>query len=395
MNSRKIFYDRLIKEWKYQYGVIRIIADWTIILYLIIPVNILFIFMYRSWWINTPSWMEFISFPFFIFIIYLLSWGGTIRTYVQEADKIFLVKISKIFLGMRRFGYIYSLFMQLFITGAIFLIFLPFLRNHYLLEWHQITSLMFSFMALKTAIILVKYHLRKIESKLIKMMVGTIVFLGFGFVVVMIYICFERGFLGFNYLIGFILLITSILQSLRMIKNVSSIDHDILMEQEQKMKYIEMIFNLSYEIEKPVVSKRKKPLLYRRSKRIFNNRTKINGFIELFIKIFMRNSSYWRGFIQIISVTSAALIIIPPIWIKAVILIGFLIMMHSWLSLVWDKIASSNPLTQKYGDTPDYYSARKRAVLSLFIVAIIILAMFVTIVISILSLMNGFFYHAN
>lgn len=391
MNSRKIFFDRLIRGWKYQYGVIRSIADWTIILYLIIPANLIFIFMYRSWWMNTPSWIEFISLPLLFFVIFLFSWSGTIRTYVQEADKIFLIKKSKIFLGVRRYGYFYSLVLQLLLTGITFLILLPFLRNHYLLEWHQIISMMFYFMVLHTTTMLVKFYLKKIDSKLIKIMVGSFVFLGLGFISLIIYKFFEQGILSLIYLIGFIMLTVSFLQSLRVIKSVSSIEHDIEMEQEQKMKYIEMIFSLSYEIEKPVVSKRKKPLLYRRSKRIFNNRTEINGFIELFIKVFIRNSSYLRGFIQIISVTSAAIIIIPPIWIKAIIFIGYLIMMHTWLSLVWDKITSSNPLSKKYCETSEYFSARKRAVLSFFIVATLILVLFVTIGLSVLKLINGLF----
>lgn len=372
MNSRKIFLDRLIRGWKYQYGVIRSIADWTIILYLIIPANIIFIFIYRSWWIETPSWIEFIPLLFMFFLIYLLSWSGVIRTFVQEADKIYLVKNARIFLGMRKYGYVYSLFMQFLHTGFTFLILLPFLRNQYLLNWPHITSILFYFIALSTTIILVKFYLRKIETKFKKIAAGMVAFIALGSLSQLIYLFWEKGLLLLVFLCGGIMLASAIIQSLKAIKSISSIDHDIDMEQERKTKNIELIFSLSYEIEKPVVSKRKKPLLYRHSKRIFKNRTELNGFIELFIKVFIRNSSYWRGYFQIISVTAVALIIIPPLWIKAIIFIGYLIMMNSWLSLIWDKIAAANPLSKKYREMPFYFSARKRTVLTLFILAIII-----------------------
>ena len=54
MSSWKLFRDRYIRDRKYQYRVIRSIADWTIIIYLIIPALLFIIFQYRSWWMELP-----------------------------------------------------------------------------------------------------------------------------------------------------------------------------------------------------------------------------------------------------------------------------------------------------------------------------------------------------
>ncbi|MBS4191689.1 ABC transporter permease [Bacillus sp. FJAT-49705] len=378
MNSRKIFMNRLIRAWKYQYGVIRSIADWTIILYLIIPSAAIFIMMYRTWWQETPAWIEFLPFSLIFFSIYLFSWSGRIRTYVQEADKVFLIKNGPIFIGMKKWGYAYSLLVQFFSTGVSILILLPFLRNHYLLDWQKIITLFFYFFSLKTTILLVKFYLRRIEIKFKKIAAGILLFIVFSLFSQLIYLLWEKDLFIFIYICGAILMAASVFQSLKALKKISSIDHEIAMGLEDKMKHINIIFSLSYDIEKPAVSKRTKPLLFRRSKRIFKKRTKVNGHTELFIKIFIRNYSYIFGFIQIISVTTAAMIIIPPLWIKATIFIGFLIMMHFWLSLIWDKITASNPISNKYREMPSYFSARKRAVTTLFIAAILILSLFIT-----------------
>ncbi|MFO1444198.1 ABC transporter permease [Bacillus sp. Bva_UNVM-123] len=376
--SRKIFLDRLIRGWKYQYKVIRTIADWTIILYLIIPASMLFIYFYRSWWLETPSWLAFIPMLFVFFVIYLLSWSGNIRTYVQEADKIFLVKNSDVFMGMRKWGYAYSLFVQVVHVSFTIVVLLPFLRNHFLLDWQQIFSIWFYFIGLNVTLMLVKFYLRKIEMKFKKIIANVFLFLAFGLVNQLIYILWEKGQLFLIYMLAFIMLAVSIRLSLKTIKRISSIDHDIEMEQELKSKNTEMIFNLSFEIEKSVVSKRTKPILFRRSKRIFKKRTMVTGFMELFFKVFIRNHSYVRSYFQIITVTTAAMVIIPPLWIKAIIFIGYLIMMKSWLSLIWDKILTSNPMNKKYNESNSYFTARKRTITMLFLLAIIILCLFIT-----------------
>ncbi|WP_066292124.1 ABC transporter permease [Bacillus sp. FJAT-29937] len=378
MSSWNIFTDRLVRGWKYQFGVIRSIADWTIILYFILPAAAIFFMMYLSWWLETPSWIENIPLFFLFFLLYLFSWNGNIRTFVQEADKVFLIKNQPIFLGMKKWGYLYSLLFHLLQIAMTIFIFLPFLRNHYLLEWQQIISLLIYFFTKGSLIMLMKWYLGKIESKLKKIIVGIFIFLPLGWFSQFIFLLWEKGLLLPVYGCGAFVVTISIFQSLRVLKKISSIDHNISLGNEAKTKNIDFIFRLSQDIEKPViVTKRTKPLLFRRSKRIFNNRASVNGFLELFIKIFIRNYSYVGGFLQIISVTTAAIVIIPPIWIKVLIFTGFLIMMYSWLSLVWDKITTSNPISKKYREIPFYFAARKRAVTVLFFLSILILGIFI------------------
>ncbi|MFE8698224.1 ABC transporter permease [Cytobacillus sp. FJAT-53684] len=377
MSSWHLFRDRYIRNRKYQYGVIRSIADWTIIIYLLIPAVIFIIMSYRSWWMELPGWIESIPFILIFMLLYLLSWSGNIRTYVEEADKVFLIKKQQSFFGMKKWGYAISMLTQALGTGITFLVLLPFLINHFNLNGQEIGTLPFYFIALKSLIMLVKFHLNKIEKMFKKIVFQFLLFAILSCLSQLIYFFWARGSLLLVGLCGMALLTMSIYFSLKAIQKISTIDHEIDMGRADKTKNIELIFMLSNEIEKPIVTKRTKPLLFRRSKRIFKKRTPVNGFIELFLKILLRNRSYVMNYFQIISVGTVAIVLIPPLWIKSIIFIGFLIMMNSWLSLIWNKIASSNPLSKKYSETNFYFKARKRAVMSLFITAIILLGVFV------------------
>lgn len=362
-------------------------------LYLIIPGVVIFIIIYRSWWREIPTWIEGFPFILLFFLLYISVWTGNIRTYIEEADKVFLVKKYQLLWKLKKWSYSYSLVFQILCIGATIFILSPFLLLHYQLGWHEITALVLYFSSLKACFMLVKFHLRKIESRFKKIVIGVVLFLLFSWFSQLIYLLIEKGSLLPVFISASVIIVVSVILSLKSLRKISSLDNEIDMEQERKTSLIQLIFMAALEIEKPVVTKRKKPLLFRRSKRIFKNRSQITGCIELFIKIFIRNYSYLSGYFVLINVTTAAIVIAPPIWIKVTILLGFLIMMYSWISIVWDKVFHSNPLTKKYTESTFYFSAKKRVVTTMYIIAIIMLIVFVTVGLTVTTKI-GFVYGA-
>lgn len=69
------------------------------------------------------------------FLSYLLCWAGNYRTFVQEADKVFLIKHQKLFLRMKKWGYVYSLIFQGVAVGIVIFILLP-----YFVEYSAFTA---------------------------------------------------------------------------------------------------------------------------------------------------------------------------------------------------------------------------------------------------------------
>ena len=108
LNSRSLFILRIRQNWKYQYGHIKAILDWTVIVYLVVPAIIIGAIIYRSWWIELPTWFEYVPFPFLFALFFLFLWNGHFQTYVREADRIFLIKNERLMLRMKRVGIIYS-----------------------------------------------------------------------------------------------------------------------------------------------------------------------------------------------------------------------------------------------------------------------------------------------
>jgi ABC-2 type transport system permease protein len=393
MKSIDLFFRRLISSWKYQYGVFRSIADWTILLYIIIPGAAILAMMYRSWWAETPGWIANLPLFLLFFLLYVFSWLGNIRPFVQEADRVFLVKNRNLYLGMRKWGFAYSLLFQTVCTVAMIVFLLPFLMNRYLLEWSQIIALLNFFITLKWTIMTVSYHLKRIEKKLKKYVLGFLLFVLFSWFSQLIYSLWNLGAVLPVYITSAILLAGTLARIYKLLNRVSAMDFEVKLEQEEKTKYIQWIFMMAPEIEKPAFSVRTKPLLFRKSKRIFKKRTPVTGLIELFLKIFIRNPPYIFSYFQIISISAAGIILIPPLWIKAIVLGIFLFLAYSWLSITWDKTIMSHPFTKKYSEKEFYYFARKRTVWALFILAIMILGMVLAcwlIVLSKFGILRGF-----
>ncbi len=111
---------------------------------------------------------------------------------------------------------------------------------------------------------------------------------------------------------------------------------------------------------------RKRPWLFRNSNRIFESRTVKNGLVELFIKAFFRNSSQIFSYLQIIGVSVTAIIILPPIWMKWLMYVLFLLIMKKWLDSIWS-IVTSKPLLVALSPEEDGMFSAQKQVLKLFL----------------------------
>lgn len=373
MSSFQLFQERMLRDWRYQFRAFRSIADWTIWLYLIIPSIVIFFFIYRSWWIEAPfQWTEWLPINLFFLLASLMAWGGAFRSYVDEADKVFLVKKSSLFLRMKQWGFLYSVFYQGILTVIAVVILLPFMLQHYQLTWFHAASFFVYVLGLKYFLMYFSFQLKKIEVKFLRNLISIVLF------VLVSILSFYVAFLwNLHYLLSFIGLllgVTGISIYYKMLKRTSMLETELAQEREEKLKLINLIFMVSFDIEKPKGGSKEKPWLFRNSKRIFKKRTVKNGFLELFMKVFIRDSSHIMTYFQICSVTSVALIIVPPLWIKAVIFGAFLFMMWSWLEGIWERIVLQHPFTKKYTEHDSYFAAKKMIIALLFVLSIIFIS---------------------
>lgn len=106
MSSLAILFNRLLQDFRFQYKVVKMVLDWTVLLYIVVPGLVIAGFIYRSWWIDLPAWNEFVCLPFIAVFIYLISWTSRYRTFVKEADEVFLLKHKLKYFNLKN-GHIY------------------------------------------------------------------------------------------------------------------------------------------------------------------------------------------------------------------------------------------------------------------------------------------------
>ncbi|UII55250.1 ABC transporter permease [Cytobacillus spongiae] len=366
MSAGKLLTRRIKNDLKFQYEVFRSISDWTIVVYILIPIMVFVTIQYDSWWNEAPSWIEGVPLLTVLCAVYILMWNGMLRSYLQEADQIFLVKNQGLYLRMKRLAYLLAICKQTIFVVILYGIISPILLNYYRfvpIEW---AIYLFYFIGLNWFIVTIKYELKKIQRKFIRIIVSIISFIIIGQILGAMYFLVQQR----EFWLSTIVTITTFAISLHRTMNLANykgeIPLEISIEREAKLKYIQFIYQLSFDIEKVKPPSSEKPLLYRNSKRMFKrNRTPVKGMVELFLKVFMRNSSYWLTYLQTCSVSLVAIIVVPPLWMKGLIFALMVLMLVYWLELIFEKITVMHPLSVKYKEHESYYSAKRKMVWTL------------------------------
>ncbi|MFD2445421.1 ABC transporter permease [Bacillus sp. CGMCC 1.16607] len=369
MNSFLVFIDRVKRDYLYQYRIIKIVLDWTIMLYLVVPSSIIAIFIYRSWWLELPTWSEYLSIYILISIAFLVSWAGSFRTFVKEADGIYFLKHIKKFLNMKKWAFAFSLGKAAFQIILFVIVALPFLFHRFSYDTLEIVGFSLFYIGLTFLIICIK-------TVFISRFTGWIEKFILWLIVITLFLCnmFFFSPLVFQPVYSFALAILfigiSLALTLPKVSTTRNFQEEVRKENEERLRYLNIIFRASPEIEKTKTSNRKKPLLFRQSKRVFKKRTAQNGFIELFLKMIGRNFAYLKGYFQMIGTTGVAIVVLPPVLFKIIILIGFSLFILYWISNLWDKLILAHPNSKQYVSHESYYQARLKANLFFSIPAI-------------------------
>lgn len=392
MNSRRLLFHRIRENWNYKYKIIKSVVDWTVLVYLVIPAVIISVFVYRSWWIESPGWIEFVPFPILFALYFFLLWGGYFKTYVREADIIFLRKNEKLMLGMKQGGITASYISEMISAASLGLLISPFWFNHYNFGIKQLVLFLGLWVSLKWLIMaingMLNAHVRGWRSlfRSLPVLICAAV----------IWWLSYKVFQSVSLLpILFIMIFNGIVSMLLVKKRFTSIhtfEQDLSIDEKDKNKYTEMIFGLSMDMEKlpkprPV---RKSPRLYSKSNRIFRNRNERNGFLELFIKVATRDTEYIRGYLQVLGVTGAAIVFVPPLWLKMTVAAAGFFFLLVWIGSVWHKLIGNHPFTRKYSGKEGYVKG-KNLVTTILIIPFIIMCGFYVIVIQLMRSLFPFF----
>lgn len=333
MDGKTIFLKRYKENHKYQWGVFTSIIDWTIAVYLIIPGVVITAFLYREAWQSIGKfWSDLIPFSLLVALLLLFSMRGYFRTYVEEADLLYLLQHKNIFCTVKRYGFLSSLLHAAFGNAILFVLLLPVLIQNYKLTAMEVWLL---YLALLAVNMLFMTANKLITRSLYKWLLYPLLFLVFLLV-------FTKASPLVYGSLGVLLFVFLVLFHLFRITNTNRwFYREVEIEDEERAKYVRIIFHFSQEVEKETVRTAKRPwILFPQSQRLFNKRSGANGLLELLLKSFLRNRRYVQSYYRMTAVTLAALFILP-LWLKWVVYIAFIVFIASWAESIFRKMKDS------------------------------------------------------
>ncbi|WP_449537299.1 ABC transporter permease [Ferdinandcohnia sp. Marseille-Q9671] len=340
--SGNLFLHRLRKECTYQWGVWKSVVDWTIFIYIFIPPLIIGGYHYYTWWNEIPGWFDRIPLSIIIIILYIICWQGRIRTFLEEADQLFLLqKRSHVMRLKKQTRNFYLTGYSLGIITVVMLL-APFLYQEYKLSWFDILSVTFYFSSLKSFILGLKQSLDDINSVWKNGFCTVILFLAVGTFTISFVPWIVTTNSLFLVVLGFVQWLLFFLQSSRRVRLLTTFSKDVYVDKMEKLKYVKSIFVFSEYVEKVPGQRKRSSIFYKNSKRIYKKRNRQKSLQELFIKAFIRNKTYLLQYFQITGITIGAIIAIPPIWIKCLLFLALNVFLRMWVKTVYKRIMSNH-----------------------------------------------------
>ncbi|MDQ0351912.1 ABC-2 type transport system permease protein [Alkalibacillus filiformis] len=322
---------RLLQDFQRQLKVVRTVIDWTIIVYLVLP--LVAIFMLDIWINPNQYWNEAIPFYGVSLLLLLFCSSGSIRTYLYEADLLFLLQRPDLMKRMRLYSFGLSVVKSIIHISMVILLFLPILLVIYELNVMDFILLILFLIGYKTTVLFIR---KRFNHFVVSILLSFIVLVLAGvtltytsssvYAVVGVVLIFITGylFMKMDY-------------RRHLLKDIES-------ENDLKNRLINLIFHMSNDVE---VGMRTKPMKWvrLRSRRLFKKRTEENVLLEMLIKSVIRHHKYIGAYLQIILVTLLVIIMVPSYWFVAIIYISFRAFINSWFNSVYSQLVASDFFT--------------------------------------------------
>ncbi|MGI5902491.1 MAG: ABC transporter permease [Desulfitobacteriia bacterium] len=335
MTAKRLFLDRVLREWRFHLRTLKIVVDWVISLYFIVPILVFGVATYFTWLKTPPLWLEQLPLINLAGVLVIFIIRGYIRVFMEEADKLFLFQQRQWLKEIKKMGIIYSLIINAVISSIIFLVLTPFLLLQYKVGPYSIAVWCILVVILKTmsgvgkqlaGYIFSGWRLRLIIW-LIYSLIGSYYFISLMYL--------EKRIL-FSVL-TLISIIVFILFTRRLLDFPNTFCKDIIREKFIKYRFVNFIMSASgYDQRKSIILFRKRPLFFRSSGHIYKQRTTENILAETFLKTTLRNSKDILYMFQTVIICTLFSLALPKGW-KWAGLIVFAFLFVKICGLCWGR----------------------------------------------------------
>lgn len=305
-----IFQIRRKNERQNNIKLLKSVVDWTVALYIVLPGAIIGFLLYKDFATYVQSlWVAQVPLIIWIILLFFVTRMPTIRSYLQQADRLFLIQNHKQMVQLKQSGFIWTIAKHLCKIIVFLGLLSPiFFKVHHLVLIDLLIVLLLLFSASFCNALV---HLR-IQSKWQQFCISVVVWIVsitlFLYVptVATALICVILILSTFNYYQRHYVL------SMKHFEQLVELDHA------ECYKWQSTIFNTAPELRSQLAPKIKKPqFLWKNSQRMFR---RSDYFIEeLVCKTMLRNSQYKWGYLRFVF-TGIGLILVVPGWAKFILL---------------------------------------------------------------------------
>ncbi|NMO97378.1 ABC transporter permease [Paenibacillus lemnae] len=333
----QLFRRRLFTYWKQQLAAVRSVADWTVMLYILVPGLLLGGGIYRELWtMPLPAWLEWLP-PQTAAAVLLFIYSGSIVLFVEEADALFLRQQPRWMQLLRRRGMLYSLSAAVVTGTCITLLLLPVLLRGFHLSGLQLAGWVLLAVgigwnaSLLTHTVKVRFAgIRKIILSGLVRSLSLIMLL----VILAVLGTHPAALLTAG---GLLLAVSNVLVRRKEIEH-HTFTNDVREDAKVRVQLTEFV--LKQAVGKPP-RVRSKAWLFSKSRRIYRRNTPDRRFASAGVKAFLRQPESLLLYVQISAVGIPA-VLFPPGIIKIIVYAGIMLLIAYMLHLRWKAFSESD-----------------------------------------------------
>ncbi|MED1712158.1 ABC transporter permease [Bacillus paralicheniformis] len=360
MSGRALFISRLKADCLYQLRIIKLVIDWTVALYIVLPAAGIGVYQYIKW-LNGGSFDNGWQAGLIVLAPAVFTLFGSVRTFLMEADQLYLLQKKTLVLDMKRCGYLYCLFIQFCKWLLAAAVFTPLFVRQFGIELPACLAVFFFYFCLNSLITVLKRRnigwKYKLKHRVLN--AGLIFFVWLSACAVVLLFSWPVVILS-----GMVLSAAALKTAGGTLGNMYLFYEEVEFDNRRKLRLAKFFLSLNLDGSVPKQGKRgaKRPrLFFKKSRNIFKARTVQNGLKEIFFKVMLRHPDYKRQVMQMIGIFTA-LIMVGPIWMKAGALLVFAFAYRSLLSVHFDKVMERVFLLGADKESDAFYEARRNSI---------------------------------
>ncbi|WP_339285362.1 ABC transporter permease [Paenibacillus sp. FSL R5-0486] len=359
----RLYRRRRIEHFKEQMKNLRLVVDWTVWVYLLVPGLLYLIGWYTSLWTKPlPAWATGLPLPVLTGLIDVVMLTGGVLIFVEEADVLFLKSRPLWMRTLMRQGLYRSCLQHLGKMILITALTAPLWSRVYEMSNLQIAlmAVWFGAVASFQAITLHMTKVRHTGWRRWIQMIPLVIGIGYMTINATSWMHGQTWKISFGIVIIMLLLIT--VGQMRLLMK-GTFEGDVREDLRSRLQLTAIM--LSRAVSKPKAP-RTRSIIFRKPRKLLRNRSIANRTAEIAFKAFFRNSATMKLYLQLGGLSIAA-VALPPFPVNIIVCALLIIMLTVMFYRSWDVFATSDYVQLITYDSEALHLAGSMMVRMLFI----------------------------